>query len=116
MDRWAYDHGVVLQFIRPGKLVENAYCESFNGKLRDECLNANWFASLTDAQRAIEQWRSEYNDVRPHKSLGRRTPAEFTRTLKDKPLSTTQRLSLTGTALGRTSDLQCAVCVSQGIA
>jgi putative transposase len=93
LDRWAYEHGVTLQFIRPGKPVENAYCESFNGKLRDECLNANWFASLADAQRAIEQWRCDYNDVRPHKNLGRRTPAEFTRALQDQTLSTPQRLT-----------------------
>lgn len=93
MDRWAYEHGLVLQFIRPGKPVENAYCESFNGKLRDECLNANWFASLGDAQREIEQWRREYNEVRPHKNLGRRTPAEFTKSLNSQTPSTTQRLT-----------------------
>lgn len=93
LDRWAYEHGVALQFIRPGKPVENAYCESFNGKLRDECLNANWFASLSDAQRVIEQWRCDYNDVRPHKNLGRRTPSEFTKTLQDETTSTTQRLT-----------------------
>ena len=93
MDRWAYEHGVALQFIRPGKPVENAFCESFNGKLRDECLNANWFASLTDAQRAIETWRREYNEERPHKNLGRRTPAEFTRSLQSHIPSTTQKLT-----------------------
>lgn len=93
LDRWAYEHGIALQFIRPGKPVENAYCESFNGKLRDECLNANWFASLSDAQRVIEQWRCDYNDVRPHKNLGRRTPSEFTKTLQDETTSTTQRLT-----------------------
>ena len=71
-----------LQFIRPGKPIENAYCESFNGKLRDECLSANWFASIADAQRAIEQWRREYNEELPHKSLGRGTPTEFTRALQ----------------------------------
>ena len=93
MDRWAYDHGVVLQFIRPGKPVENAFCESFNGKLRDECLSANWFASLADAQRVIEGWRREYNEERPHKNLGRRTPAEFTRSLQSQTPSTTQKLT-----------------------
>ena len=93
MDRWAYERGVTLQFIRPGKPIENAYCESFNGKLRDECLNANWFASLADAQRAIEQWRQEYNEERPHKNLGRRTPVEFARSLQDKTPSTPQRLT-----------------------
>lgn len=93
MDRWAYEHGVALQFIRPGRPVENAFCESFNGKLRDECLSANWFASLADAQRAIEQWRVEYNEERPHKNLGRRTPAEFTRSLQSQTPTTTQRLT-----------------------
>jgi len=93
LDRWAYEHGVVLQFIRPGKPIENAYCESFNGKLRDECLNANWFVSLADAQRVIEQWRHEYNEERPHKNLGRRTPAEFTRALQEQTASSPQRLT-----------------------
>ena len=73
--------------------IENAYCESFNGKLRDECLNANWFASLGDAQRVIEQWRREYNEERPHKNLGRRTPAEFTKSLQSQTPSTPQRLT-----------------------
>ena len=93
LDQWAYERGVVLQFIRPGKPVENAYCESFNGKLRDECLNANWFTTLSDAQRAIEQWRVEYNTERPHKNLGRRTPAEFTTQLLTNPASSPQRLT-----------------------
>ena len=93
MDRWAYEHGVTLQFIRPGRPVENAYCESFNGKLRDECLNANWFANLADAQRAIAMWRREYNEERPHKNLGRRTPAEFTKSLPSQTPSPTQRLT-----------------------
>jgi len=87
MDRWAHEHGVVLQFIRPGKPVENAYCESFNGKFRDECLSTFWFTTIADAQREIEHWRREYNDVRPHKNLGRRTPTEFTRSLQDQPLT-----------------------------
>jgi putative transposase len=81
LDRWAVARGVRLQFIRPGKPVENAFCESFNGKLRLECLNANWFATLAEAQRVIEAWRQEYNEERPHTNLGRRTPAEFTRSL-----------------------------------
>ena len=93
LDRWAFEHSVTLQFIRPGKPIENAYCESFNGKLRDECLNANWFASVADAQRAIEQWRCEYNDERPHKNLGRRTPTEFTKALQDQTPSTPKRLT-----------------------
>lgn len=87
MDRWAHDHGVALQFIRPGKPVENAYCESFNGKFRDECLNSWWFTTLADAQRVIETWRHEYNDERPHKNLGRQTPTAFAHALPQPPIS-----------------------------
>ncbi len=78
LDQWAYARAITLQFIRPGKPVENAYVESFNGRLRDECLNENWFATLDDARVTIERWRQEYNIDRPHSSLGDRTPAEFT--------------------------------------
>src|ERR1700674_2177851 len=77
VDQWAYAHGVALHFIEPGKPVQNAFIESFNGKFRDECLNQNWFVSLEDARRIIEAWRVDYNTVRPHSSLGYRTPAEF---------------------------------------
>lgn len=74
LDLWAHDHGVALQFIRPGKPVENAYVESFNGKFRNECLNSHWFRTLTEAQHEIACWHVAYNEVRPHKNLGRRTP------------------------------------------
>jgi len=77
VDQWAYAHGVALHFIEPGKPVQNAFIESFNGKFRDECLNQNWFVSLDDARRIIETWRVDYNTARPHSSLGYRTPAEF---------------------------------------
>ena len=77
LDEWAYKNGVKLNFIRPGKPVENAYIESFIGKLRDECLNENWFITLRDAREAIEAWRIDYNDVRPHSSLGYLSPMEF---------------------------------------
>ena len=77
LDAWAYQRGVKLHFIRPGKPVENAYCESFNGKLRNECLNENWFLSLEDARRIIEAWRVDYNEVRPHSSLDGMTPKEY---------------------------------------
>ena len=66
-----------LRFIRPGKPIENAYVESFNGKFRDECLNEHWFVNLADATAAIEAWRVDYNTVRPHSSLGGRTPDQF---------------------------------------
>jgi putative transposase len=77
LDAWAYRRGVHLHFIRPGKPVDNAFVESFNGKFRDECLNEHWFRDLTDARTMIEQWRLDYNDVRPHSALGNRTPTEF---------------------------------------
>ena len=77
LDAWAYQRGVKLTFIRPGKPVENAYIESFNGRFRDECLNENWFMSLDHARRIIEAWRVDYNHTRPHSSLGYLTPEEF---------------------------------------
>lgn len=79
LDSWAHHRGVKLCFIRPGKPVENAYIESFNGKFRDECLNEHWFTSLKDAQEKIEAWRKDYNRNRPHSSLGNLTPEEFVR-------------------------------------
>jgi putative transposase len=80
LDQWAYKAGVELHFIQPGKPVQNAFVESFNGKFRDECLNASWFVSLADACRAISSWRLDYNRVRPHSSLGDLTPEEFAQT------------------------------------
>jgi len=77
---WSEQRGVRLEFIQPGKPVQNAYIESFNGRLRDECLNANWFTSLNDARRKIETWRQDYNEQRPHSSLNYLPPAEFART------------------------------------
>jgi len=78
---WSEERGVRLEFIQPGKPVQNAYAESFNGRLRDECLNANWFTSLRDARRKIESWRQDYNQQRPHSSLNYLPPLEFARTL-----------------------------------
>jgi putative transposase len=77
LDEWAYKNNVKLNFIRPGKPVENAYIESFNGKFRDDCLNENWFTSLQEAKELIELWRVEYNEFRPHSSLQDLTPKEF---------------------------------------
>ena len=77
MDEWAYRKGVKLNFIRPGKPVENAYAESFTGRLRDECLNTNWIVSVRHARKIIENWRLDYNEVRPHISLKGKTPNEF---------------------------------------
>jgi len=74
---WSLDQRIELVHIRPGKPIENAYVESFNGRLREECLNVCWFRNLFDARRQIETWRGHYNTVRPHSSLGYRTPEEF---------------------------------------
>lgn len=77
LDVWAHHRGLKLLFIAPGKPVHNAYVESFNGRLSDECLNEHWFTSLADARRTIEYWRQDYNAVRPHSSLDNRTPTAF---------------------------------------
>ncbi|QDJ35624.1 hypothetical protein CBR67_02590 [Bordetella hinzii] len=77
LDAWAYQAGVKLSFIRPGKPVENAYIESFSGKFRDECLNEHWFLSLSQAKSLIEDWRVEYNTERPHSAPGYLTPEQF---------------------------------------
>jgi len=77
LDEWAYRKGVKLNFIRPGKPIENAFAESFIGRLRDECLNTNWFISLKHARNVIEDWRQDYNEVRPHSSLKGATPKEY---------------------------------------
>src|SRR5215813_2238591 len=77
MDYWAHQSGVKLDFIRPGKPVENSYIESFNGRLRDECVNVEVFLDLADAQSKIERWRCDYNQQRPHSALADRTPQEY---------------------------------------
>jgi putative transposase len=79
LDTWAVRNKVQLRFIDPGKPIQNAYIESFNARLRDECLNQNWFVSLEEARRVIEQWREDYNQQRPHSSLDNQTPEEFAR-------------------------------------
>lgn len=79
LGEWAMEREVNLSFIRPGKPIENAYIESFNGRFRDECLNENWFSSLTQARQIIEDWRNDYNEDRPHSGLNGLTPAEFAR-------------------------------------
>ena len=76
LDQWAYQHHVKLQFIDPGKPIQNAFIESFNSRFRDECLNVHWFTSLADAQLLIESWRLDYNHCRPHSALGYQTPEE----------------------------------------
>jgi Transposase and inactivated derivatives len=77
VDQWAARSGVNLRFIDPGKPMQNAYIESFNGKFRDECLSQHWFVSLEEARNVSEEWRIDYNERRPHRSLQHQTPAEF---------------------------------------
>lgn len=82
--RWCNERGVKWDYIQPGKPYQNGYIESFNGKLRDECLNENWFTSLKEAKRLVEEWREEYNERRPHSSLGGRTPGEMARSEEER--------------------------------
>jgi putative transposase len=77
LEAWAMSNEVQLCFIRPGRPVENGFIESFNGRLRDECLNVEWFSSLDDARRKLAKFREHYNRERPHSSLADRTPAAF---------------------------------------
>lgn len=93
MDAWAYERGVRLSFIRPGKPNDNAYIESFNGKFRDECLNEHWFLSIAHAREVIEAWRVEYNRERTHSSLGDITPEEFA-----QKIAAEQKRSVSSTA------------------
>jgi len=90
LDQWAHQRGVQLHFIEPGKPVQNAFAESFNGRVRDECLNETWFLTLAEAQVTLGAWRAEYNAGRPHGSLNSLTPTEFaarwsTSTRADQP-------------------------------
>ena len=77
VDLWAYYHGVRIDFSRPGKPTDNAFIETFNGSLRDECLNLHWFDTLAEAKAIIEAWRRDHNESRPHMALGQRTPQEY---------------------------------------
>ena len=88
MLNWAYRNGVAMRLIEPGKPNRNAYVESFNGRLRDECLNEHWFTSLAHARSVIEAWRREYNEERPKRVLGGLTPAEYALRLADQKVDT----------------------------
>ena len=94
LDARAYRRGIKLHFIDPGKPVQNAYVESFNGRFRDECLNEHWFPTLEEARRLIEAWRQDYNTVRPHSSLGDLTPEAFAQAELALHTTTTQKLYL----------------------
>lgn len=93
MDAWAYRNRVKLDFIRPGKPVENRYIESFNGRLRDECLNTELFWSIPDARVKLEKWRLDYNNQRPHSSLANLPPAAFARELQHRKRTENRELS-----------------------
>jgi len=86
LDAWAYTHNVTLEFIQPGKPIQNAAIESFNGRMRDELLNQHWWRTLDEAGRAVADYREDYNRVRPHSALGNRTPEEFAATLRNLDL------------------------------
>ncbi len=86
LDQWSYRNGVEHTFIQPGKPQQNCYVESFNGKLRDECLNEQWFDSVAQAREIVENWRVDYNEVRPHYSLNQKTPEEYAAELAASPL------------------------------
>ena len=83
---WAHEHDITLRLIEPGKPNQNAYIESFNGRLRDECLNEHWFTSLAHARVLIERWRREYNEERPKRILGGLTPTQYAKQLERKQL------------------------------
>jgi putative transposase len=82
-DLWAYHHGVRIDFSRPGKPTDNCFIETFNGSLRDECLNVHWFETLEEAKARIEAWRKDYNESRPHQALREQTPDEFAAQAKE---------------------------------
>lgn len=89
---WAHRNGVTLRLIEPGKPNQNAYVESLNGRLRDECLNEHWFTSLAHARVVIENWRREYNEERPKKKLGGLTPVQYAKQLAIKAVTMPDRL------------------------
>ena len=84
---WCEEKKINLVHIQPGKPMQNGHVESFNGRFRDECLNASWFRTLADAREKISSWRDEYNGERPHSSLDYRTPREFARQLESSPMN-----------------------------
>jgi putative transposase len=82
LQTWTEQRNIRLAFIEPGKPIQNAFVESFNGRMRDECLNANWFLNVADARHRILAWRQDYNQQRPHSALGYRTPCEYAASLR----------------------------------
>jgi putative transposase len=99
LDRWAYNNHVRLDFIKPGKPIQNAFIESFNGRLRHECLNQHYFVKLEEAKKIIEAWRLEYNTFRPHGSLDGLTPEEFKKNWEKQNQQKTPEIQLTNCAV-----------------
>ena len=83
MDQWSSRQEVRHHFIAPGKPTQNCFIESFNARVRDDCLNANWFISLEDSRRIVKEWTERYNNERGHSSLGRKTPTEYAREFRN---------------------------------
>lgn len=96
MIKWACNNGVNLHYIDPGKPIQNAFVESFNGRFRDECLNQYWFTSLSDANEIISAWKIDYNENRPHSSLGNLTPEQFRQQAELKLQNRGEKLSSIG--------------------
>jgi putative transposase len=94
LEEWAHRQAVTLHFIDPGKPIQNAHCESFHGRVRDECLNEHWFLSLTDARQLVAAWRQDYNQQRPHSALDYRTPEEFRRATDEPEITRHQVVGL----------------------
>lgn len=90
LQAWCAQKGVMLRYIAPGKPMQNGHAESFNGRFREECLNANWFLNMADARRTIESWRQDYNERRPHSALAYRTPQEFAALFASPPAAVKQ--------------------------
>ena len=102
-DQWADAHGIKINFIQPGKPVQNCYVESFNGRMRDECLNQNWFTDLDDARRTIMTWTEEYNEDREHGTLGM-TPREFAKSAMERAEIANSAIPALPTAPAATND------------
>jgi putative transposase len=98
LDQWAHENGIRLHFIDPGKPQQNGRLESFNGKLRDECLNENWFRDLDEARCILDAWRIDFNTLRPHSALGNLTPSEYAMMLRLMPAVTGLHNSADGVA------------------
>ena len=96
MVEWAHSNGMTLRLIEPGKPNQNAYIESFNGRLRDECLNEHWFTRLMHARSIIRAWQKEYNEDRPKKSLGGKTPADYAKCLQLQNTAKTITMQMIG--------------------